>query len=290
MPLGASTVAAIVLPDDDSGGCIDFAHHGWRRARRRHEDEIDLRVEPRKACFGQGGHIRQQGAARWTRDGQRPHGTAFQILKRRPANAAQHQLDLVGQNITDGVGIALVGHVHQLDGSHPGKRIHGQVDDVPRAERAIVQRARPGPGQGHQFSDAGSGHLPRAGQHHLQLRKIRDRREVLQRIGQLAEQMRVEREDAVIAQQQGVAIGGGLGHEAGRDDLVAPGPVVDQHRLLPPGAQLLGHAACENVGDAPCGVGQDQGDRPVRKGLRRAAQRHQRAGPDTDDPRDPRDE
>src|SRR5256885_12751362 len=40
----------------------------------------------------------------------------------------------------------------------------------------------------------------------------------------------------------------------------SPGPVVDQHRLLPPGAQLLGHAACENVGDAPCGVGQDRSE------------------------------
>jgi hypothetical protein len=66
-------------------------------------------------------------------------------------------------------------------------------------------------------------------------------------------------------QQQGVAVGGGLGRGLAGHDASGAGPVIHQHRLPQAPGHLLGHGAGRQVGNATWAEGHQQGDRPVGK-------------------------
>ena len=80
------------------------------------------------------------------------------------------------------------------------------------------------------------------------------------------EQELVAREGGVGAQQDGVAVGRGLGGQVAGDDFVGAAPVVHQHRLVPQPAQALGQAPGHAVDGAAGRVGHDELDRLVGEG------------------------
>ena len=109
--------------------------------------------------------------------------------------------------------------------------------------------------------------------HHDDERKFRqhaDRREVGDRIvGQMREQARIDRHAGVEPGLQGVAVGRRPGGKLGTRHRAGAGPVVDHERLAELLGQLLADDAGHDVGAAAGGRGDDDGDRPGRKIVRR---------------------
>lgn len=82
---------------------------------------------------------------------------------------------------------------------------------------------------------------------------------------------------------QRVAVGGRLGDGVDAEIAACAGPVVDEHLLPEPFAQVLGQRAGENVHSATRGKGHDDAHGAVREALRR-----DRRGDGPRDSRDPR--
>jgi hypothetical protein len=85
--------------------------------------------------------------------------------------------------------------------------------------------------------------------------------QVLARVkGHLREEERVDRLDAGGADQQGVAIGRGLGHRVGRHIAVGAGAVLNDDGLAQRLRQRLAHDARHHIGHAAGREGNDQLD------------------------------
>jgi hypothetical protein len=79
----------------------------------------------------------------------------------------------------------------------------------------------------------------------------RDRSEVAHRVvAQVLEQRRVDREHADRADQEGVAVGVGLGDELGGDGAVGTGLVLDHRGLAEEFLELRADGASDDVGGA----------------------------------------
>ena len=101
-----------------------------------------------------------------------------------------------------------------------------------------------------------------------------DRREILDRVvGQVAAQGRVDRDRAHRGEEQGVAVGVGLGHVLGRDRAVRARPVLDDDGLSEQRSQPLGEQARDEIGGAAGGERDHELDRPVGIVLRPRAAR-----------------
>ncbi len=85
----------------------------------------------------------------------------------------------------------------------------------------------------------------------------------------LGVEVRIDREQAVGAERERVAVGARLGGQLGRDVAVRAGPVVDHHRLAEPRRQRLPDHAGDHVGGAAGREADHQPDGPRRIGLRR---------------------
>ncbi len=102
-------------------------------------------------------------------------------------------------------------------------------------------------------------------------RDTRDHLEILHRIvGQLRIQPHVERERAVAAHEQRVAVWRALRRGVGADVAVRAGLVLDHHRLAEGLRHFSADQARQEVVAAARGEGRDDVDRPVRIGLRRS--------------------
>ena len=92
---------------------------------------------------------------------------------------------------------------------------------------------------------------------------VDDRHEILLRIVRQLLHMRQDRQDAVIAHQECVAVGVGLGDVVGARNAGAAGAVFDDDGLARVLADRLGQRARGNIGDAAGGDWDDQADRLV---------------------------
>jgi hypothetical protein len=163
----------------------------------------------RQALFGAGGDAAQLARLDVRQDGGRAHAGGFE-----PA----------GQQVGELRAGAAVGHVQHEDAGGHLQVFKRQVPGAAVAGRAVVELAGPGLGQRDELLEVVRRH---AGVDHVQARHLgqqRDRLEVLVGVeGQLVEDEGVDRHGADVAQDDGVAVGGGRAHSCIAMLPLAPG-------------------------------------------------------------------
>jgi hypothetical protein len=119
--------------------------------------------------------------------------------------------------------------------------------------------------------------------HVLDIRGLRDRRELPNLVGQVGEQRRIHGSVAHWHQGERVPIRRGLGYCGHGNIAVRPGPVLYQHCLAPLLRQAVADDACQRIGRTAGGEADDDADLPrriiglVRRGDRGRG-RHQKQG------------
>src|SRR5690349_10704747 len=100
------------------------------------------------------------------------------------------------------------------------------------ADRGVSERRLRVPRKGQEFAKVLHRQRRVGRQHHLRGDERGDRGEVFQRIDrQVRIQMRADDDLAVLTEEQGVAVWGGLRRELAREVAVGPRPVLDNYRL-----------------------------------------------------------
>ena len=278
------------------GRLVQPRQHRGRRARRRGQRVPRAHVvagQRRTAGLGHGGHGGQVGVALRGGHGQGAQAGAALPGRRQLAQPGAEDLDgrvdLAAAQRAQQRRRGLVGHDQRVDAGALQQPVRGQVLGAAGGHRAQRQPAGGGPGAGQQVGQAAQRRRGRHEQRQVEARQQAHRGEVALRVvGQLAEQRRRHRV-AVAHQQQGVAVGRGLGHGLAGVDAAGAGPVVHHHRLAQLGGQALAQRAGGQVGDAAGSEGHEQRQRPLREGRglgtgagrqrRQAARRAQDAEP-----------
>src|SRR5258706_4826559 len=100
-------------------------------------------------------------------------------------------------------------------------------------------------------------------------RDQRDRREILYRVvAEFAVETLVGRENAVVAEEPGSAVGRALRDDLRGDIAAGPGAVLDHDLLRPELGELLAEGAREDIARAARGEADDEPDGLFRPGLR----------------------
>ena len=151
------------------------------------------------------------------------------------------------------------------------QHLHGEMQRIADAGRAVVEAARLGLGERDQFGDRVRGKLGVGRDHELRGHHLRDRHEILVHVErQRAVERRADRQ-AVGGEEDGVAVGRRLGERIGREIAARAGAILHHHRL----AELLGELVAEEPGQGVDGAAgrerHDDADGPVRIALRQRA-------------------
>ena len=132
----------------------------------------------------------------------------------------------------------------------------------------VVDRSRLRLRQGDQFRQAVRGQRRMRDQELVQQHEHGRRNEIAPRVvGQLAVQVRVDREGGIGSHEDGVSVGRALGDGVGGDDGVRAGLVLHDHGLAPRRLQLVGKLARHYVDAAAGRVRDDDAHRLRRPGL-----------------------
>ena len=160
------------------------------------------------------------------------------------------QVHLAGQQIHNRLAAAFVGNVVHLGlgGQHEaGCR---QVLRAAAARRRKAQAHGLLFGQCNERSDIGCRHIGVHRQEQGRGRHTDDGREIFHHvIGQLGVERRGHRIGVAVAQQEGVAIGLGLGHDIGAHGAGRTRLVVHHHRLAQAVLQFLANGAGQHIGE-----------------------------------------
>ena len=176
-------------------------------------------------------------------------------------HVVEHDGDLVAQQVGDGRGAALVGHVHHVQARHGAEQLARQVDGAAAARGAVVQLAGVGTRIGDHFLDG----LERlAGVGYQQVGHVghaRQGREVLDGVeAGLGVERGIDGMRAHGAHEQRVAVGRRTCGGHGADVAARAGLVVHDHGLAQLLLQRLGDDARQDVGGAASGEGHEDGD------------------------------
>ena len=199
-------------------GGVDVAVEPLDDRRRRgagHDDAVPGdRLEAGHPGFGDGGQLRQAPRALRGRDGQRAQPSRLHVGQ-DGSRRGEHQLALAGDDIGERGLCALVGHVHHVDAGHRLEELAREMRRRAGAARCVVEPPGVRLCVRDQFRHCRRRHR---WMHDEDVRldgDQGDRREILDRIErQVPIERRVGGEDAVVAEEPGVAIGRAL-----RDDL-----------------------------------------------------------------------
>src|SRR5712691_8710014 len=240
-----------------------------RRGRTpRHDNAVPGdRLEPGYARLGQG---RQLGHRRRTpggRDRERAQPPGLDVGNHR-SRGREHELRLTGDDVGERRLRALVGHVHHIDSRHRLEEFSGEVRGRAAPRGRVIELARPRFRQGDQLLHRARGNV-RIHDEDVGLdRHQRDRREVLHRIvAEAAVQALIGRENAVVAEEPGGAVGRALRDELGGDVAARARPVLDHHLLAPKAGELLAQGAREDVARTSGGEADDEAHRLPRPAL-----------------------
>ena len=164
---------------------------------------------------------------------------------------------------------ALVRHMHDVDAEAGLERLGGEVMDAADAGGAVVQLARLLLRERHQLLQRVRGHRGMRDQVERRGADQAHRREILERlVGQLGEEMRVDRDLADVGDQQRVAVGRRL-HDLGHAiDAARAAHVLHHDRLAQRIGELAADQARHRVGKSAGRVRHDDPDRARRIVLR----------------------
>ena len=164
---------------------------------------------------------------------------------------------------------AVVGHVGHVDAGRDLEQLTGKVQRIAVADRRIVERAGPGPGERDEILHRLHGQFRWHHQHQRRRCQHADTGEIgLGIVGQLAVQQRVDREAGRTPHEKRVTIGRRLRHRVRADDGIAARFVFNHHRLPQRAPHRVGDGACQLVGGAAGRVGNHQLQRLGGKSLR----------------------
>ncbi len=202
----------------------------------------------------------------------------------RGGDGGEDERDLAAEHVERRLSAALVGDVFERDAGAALEHLAGQMRRRAGARGAERPRRRAGFRQGEELGQRLRGHGRMRHEQQSCVAELGDRREVAQRVErQLRDQVRIDDQRAVEAEQQRVAVGRRRGHRLRADGAAGAGPVVDDHLLAEPRAERVGDGAHAAVGEAAGRVGHDDADRPVRErrlrdGRRRGGGQGERRG------------
>ena len=162
----------------------------------------------------------------------------------------------------------LVRHVHQIDAGLVLEHLAGKMRLAAAAVGRVVDRSRLSLRQGDQFRQAVRGQRRVRDQELVQQHEHGRRDEIAPCIvGQLAVEVRVDRESGVGGHEDGVPVGRALGDGIRGDDGVRAGLVLHDDGLAPGRLQLVGELARHDVDAAAGRVGDDDAHRLRRPRL-----------------------
>jgi hypothetical protein len=268
-------------------------HHGRRLERRLHLG-VDTRDDgvghaPRRQqavprvrfqlqpLFGQRGQVGGIDRTLGRGHAQR-HQLAALHVAAEFGPVAEHHRHLAAQQVGQRRGLALVGHVDQVDAGGGLEHLARQVGRGALAERRVAERARRLLRRRHQVGQGLEAAAGVRGQHMLAQAHQRHRAQVARGVvGQVLHQRLVDAE-AVGHGDEAVAVGRRLGHRVDTDHGAGAGLVVHQHRLAQRSAQFGGDEPGDDVGGAAGRKGHDDADGLGRPGLCAGRQGGQRGG------------
>ena len=192
------------------------------------------------------------------------------VLQGRRGQPEMH-LHVAAEQRVEHLGVALERHVHQIGAGHGLEHLGGEMRRGAGARRRIVDAARLRLGVGDELLEVGHRQRRVHHQHQRDRGQLGDRREILDRVVGRLLQAGVDRERDG-GDQQGVAVGRGLGHDGGADRAAAARPVVDHGGLAPVVVHALRDQPRDRVGGAAGDERHDQVDLLAGIGLRRAAE------------------
>ncbi len=224
--------------------------------------------EARQRRFRDGGQARKRIGAFRAGDRERAH-LALADQRHRRRQRREIDRDVAADQIGERRRAAAIGHVRELDAAHHLEQHGAEMDAAADAGGGVVELARILLGERDQLRDAACRQI-RVDQHDQRAGADQaDRREVLARIvADVLVERRVDRQRAGPADDQGVAVGRGLGDRPRRGRAAGAGAVLDHDLLAERLAHLLGRDAREQIVAAAGRVRHDQGDRTVGVVLR----------------------
>ena len=239
---------------------IDLLHDGIRRAGRRDQGEPGDGNQVGVAGLGGGRHVGRHRAARPVGDAEEL-GLPGLLEAQRGGDVAEEDVDPARRQVDQGRALALVGHVHQLDVGHGGEHFRRQVRGRTVALAGVGHLAGIGLGVGHQLPGRFGREVLARGDDVGHQRQHGDGHELRRIVGQRLVEVVVDRQRRRRSAEQGVAVGLGAVGDLGADIAAGTWLVVDDHRLVPRGRQLVADDAAERVVRA---AGREGHDHPHR--------------------------
>ncbi len=228
-----------------------------------------------RALLGQGRHIGDQRHAGVLGDAQQLQLAALHMGVGGQHAIHQH-LGLAGHGVLYRLHAALVGHIDPFGARQPCQLHAGQVRRAAGGRDGKVQVLFLG--QRHQLLQVVGLHRR---VHHQHVRRVGQHRGATQVLARVKAELGVDRwrdrQRTQIAEQPGVAVGLGAGHQLGPQVAVGTGLVVDHHRLLELLRDQLANRAGNDVRAAAWRVGDHQPDRLAGPCIGRPQRRRQQA-------------
>src|ERR1041384_5057612 len=275
------TLAQIGLRKRADDVAVQPLDEGRGRRGRDHDAVPGERLEAGHARLGYRGQVGHAGGAPRGGDGQRAELPGLDERNHR-RRSGEHELHLARDQVGQGGLRAFVRDVHQVDACHGLEELTRKVCRGPGAGRGVVELSRAFLRKLDQLHDRMDRHL---WIHHQDVRLHRHQGnggEILHRVvAEAAVEALVRGEDAVVAQEPGVAIGRALRHRLGRDVTAGARTVLDHHLLAPALAELLPERSRQDVARAARGESDHEADRLLGKTLcqrmrRRAGEQQRR--------------
>ena len=234
---------------------LDAQHHVRRRACGRHQTKPGARfIALHRARLLDGGHVGQGSRALGAGHTKRPEFAGLD-LRQGGRQVVKHHIHIAAHQVQHGGAGAAVGDVWHEGAGHGLEQLAGQVDGRAVAGRRHAQLGWVCLGVADEVRDVLDAQcvcLLGVHDHHIgHLGHQRDGGEVFFRvIGHLGVQRLVDAVGAHGAHQQGVAVGGGFGHQIRANVAARAGAVFDDEGLAKGLGQLRRHGASQDVGGA----------------------------------------
>ncbi len=229
-------------------------HRFWRAGGgEQREPDRDLVARIKFADRRQLGEL---GRALLARGRERAQLAGLDLGFRR--RAGEHRRGVAGDGRHRRRRPALERHVQEIDAGALLQYFHRQMVLAPVAARRVGQRRRGASRIFDELLEVAHGQRRIDRKHELIRRDGRDRGEILQRVERhLGVEVRIDRDQAVLAEEQRVAVGRRLRDHVAGDVAVGAGMVLDHDRLVEKLGEFLSDHARDDVGGA---AGRDRHD------------------------------